>query len=200
MRPGQLAQKHALREAMAARRRAVPREVACAAGAAAADRLLSAPEVLGAARVALYAALSDEIPTRPLFESLGRAGVARLLPRVGAAGVLEFAEVMSWRDLRPGRYGVDEPPSDSLPSRLGRGDVVVVPGVAFDASGGRLGRGGGYYDRTFPPDLEDVPTLVGLGYEFQMVERVPRGPRDREMDAVATERRIHRVGGEGRRP
>ncbi len=197
MCPGDVAQKRHLREEMAARRRAVPREVALAAGAAVVDRLLAAPGFRDAARVALYADLRDEIPTRPLFECLGRAGVARLLPRVGETGALEFAEVASWRELRPGRYGVLEPVAEAPPCRLDRGDVVVVPGVAFDPSGGRLGRGRGHYDRTFPPEMDDAPMLVGLAYEFQVVEAVPCGPRDRRVDAVATECCIRWAGEEG---
>jgi 5-formyltetrahydrofolate cyclo-ligase len=86
-----------------------------------------------AARVALYAATPDELPTRPLFEGLTATRTVRLLPRI-RGNALEFAAVERWDELRPGRYGVLEPPADRPRVALGPGDAVVVPGVAFDAS------------------------------------------------------------------
>ena len=65
--------------------------------------------------------------------------------------------------------------------------VVLVPGLAFDRSGNRLGRGGGDYDATFPPG-EVAPRLVGVAWEFQLVTDVPHGSHDRRVDAIVTER------------
>ena len=67
------------------------------------------------------------------------------------------------------------------------GDAVVVPGLAFDATGSRLGRGRGYYDRRFPVGSQGAPCLVGFGYDFQVVERVPVDESDRRLDAIVTE-------------
>jgi 5-formyltetrahydrofolate cyclo-ligase len=139
-----------------------------------------------AARVALYAATPDELPTRPLFEGLTATRTVRLLPRI-RGNALEFAAVERWDELRPGRYGVLEPPADRPRVALGPGDAVVVPGVAFDASGNRLGRGGGYYDRAFPPADGAAPLLVGAGYAFQLLESVPHDSRDRAVDAIVSE-------------
>ena len=158
-----------------------------------AAQLLTAPEVLHAGCVALYAALPDELPTRAAFESLRRRGRACCFPRVSGDGRLAFHAVATWEDLAPGRFGVLEPPERAEPVAPGAGDLVLVPGVAFDAQGHRLGRGGGHYDAAFPPGAAAPPLLFGVGYELQVVESLPHGSRDRRMDAIVTERTIRRV-------
>jgi 5-formyltetrahydrofolate cyclo-ligase len=115
-----------------------------------------------------------------------RDGIA-LMPRC-AAGRLEFAPVERWEDLRPGRYGVLEPASEALV--LGPADLVVVPGLAFDLAGHRLGRGAGYYDRTFA-GRSRRPRLVGFAHAFQLLDAVPHGAGDCAVDAVVTEAGIH---------
>ena len=178
--------KRALRRGLQARRRAVPAERAAAAAAACTSLLLAEPALRGAKRVGLYAALRDELPTRPLFEALGELGLERLLPRCTPGRHLEFVPVARWEELRPGRYGVSEPPPNAAPEALGPGDWVLVPGVAFDRQGWRLGRGAGYYDRTF--ESPGGPRRVGLGYAFQLLTAVPHDSHDRPLDAIVTER------------
>ena len=90
-----------------------------------------------------------------------------------------------WDDLGPGRYGVPEPPTGAPVHELDSGDLAVLPGVAFDRRGRRLGRGRGYYDRTFR--AAGGPLLVGFAADFQVVEEVPTGPTDRPVDAIVTE-------------
>jgi 5-formyltetrahydrofolate cyclo-ligase len=177
---------------MGARRRAVTPAEAEAAAAAVARHLLADSALASATRVALYASLPDELPTPQLFARLAAAKPV-LLPRWEGEGRLAFCAVARWTDLAPGRYGVLEPPVGSPEISPERGDVVLVPGVAFDAEGWRLGRGGGGYDRAFPPDAENPPLLYGLGYAFQVVASVPHDSRDRRMDAIVTERGIRRV-------
>jgi 5-formyltetrahydrofolate cyclo-ligase len=75
-----------------------------------------------------------------------------------------------------------------------QGDVVLVPGVAFDRAGNRLGRGRGYYDRAFPANAPKPPRLIGVAYEVQLVDCVPHAADDRSMDAVVTERAIYWAG------
>ena len=94
-------------------------------------------------------------------------------------------------DLTPGPWGIREPdPRRCPPVRPGDVDLVLVPGVAFDAGGGRLGYGGGYYDRLLGTCAE-ATTLVAAAFEVQMVERVPMGPGDRRVDLVVTERGVY---------
>ena len=160
-----------------------------------AERVAATPEFQAAARVAVYAALPDEPPTRALFEAARGAGKCLLFPVCRADASLEFAAVDRWEDLRPGRYGVLEPPGAACREELEPGDLALLPGLAFDAAGRRLGRGKGYYDRTFPAGREQVPVLFGCAFEERILDEVPAGPMDRRVDAVVTERRILRVPG-----
>jgi 5-formyltetrahydrofolate cyclo-ligase len=139
--------------------------------------------------VALYAALPDELPTRALFEGVVASGRAALLPRILPGRKLEFCPASRWGELRAARYGVLTPPADSEPLALEAGDLVLVPGLAFDLAGGRLGQGGGYYDRAFA--REGGPFLCGVAYAFQLIDAVPCDSHDRRMDAIVTERGLH---------
>jgi len=178
--------KRALRPALMAVRRAIPPETREAAGRAAARELLSLPALRAAGRVALYAALADELPTRPAFEALAALSCRRLLPRI-VGDTLEFAAVDAWSELVPGSYGVLAPPPAALAEALTAADVVLVPGVAFGPAGERLGRGGGYYDRAL---AQAGPLRVGFAYQSQLVERVPVDSHDRPMDAIVTEQGV----------
>ena len=187
--------KRILRVALAARRRGVPADVAAAAGRMLAAQLLTAPELEVAYCIGFYAALADEVPTRPCFERLRRHGRLCSFPRMQSSGGLSFHRVDAWEELRPGRHGVPEPSASAPLLAPGSSDVVLVPGVAFDAGGHRLGRGAGCYDAAFPPGAASPPLLFGVAYEFQVVAAVPHGSRDRRVDAIVTERTIRRVGG-----
>jgi 5-formyltetrahydrofolate cyclo-ligase len=184
--------KRRLRCEMAARRRGVRRDVLEAAGREVAARLAGCPAFLAARRIAFYAALPDELPTRACFEAALERGCCALFPAVEGERRLVFRPVERWEDLRPGRYGVPEPPKTGPAVRPTKADLVLVPGVAFDADGHRLGRGGGCYDAAFPPGAS-APLLYGVGFEFQVLDAVPHGSRDRRMDAIVTERIIRRM-------
>jgi 5-formyltetrahydrofolate cyclo-ligase len=165
------------------------------AGELAARALIDLDLAKRASRIALYAALPYEIPTRILFDAVVAKSGAALLPRTTDPVGLEFYAVERWEALRPGAFGVLEPQSDAMPVRLRPDDLVVVPGVAFDEAGYRLGHGKGYYDRAFAAELGDSPTLVGFGYEFQIVEAVPHDQRDRQMDAIVTDQKVRDCSG-----
>ena len=173
----------------------MPAGVAAAAARMVAAQLLTAPEIEGARRVGLYAALPDELPTRVCFERLRRREVECCFPRVAGDGRLVFGRVGAWDELARGRFGVLEPAVDAAAVVPGPGDLVLVPGIGFDVRGQRLGRGAGHYDAAFPPGASGPPLLFGVAYEFQVVASLPYGSRDRRMDAIVTERTIRRVQG-----
>ena len=183
--------KQRLREQFAAQRRAVPPDRAAPAGEAVRGRLEGWRPFLAARRVALYAALPDELPTRSLFEGVVASGRPALLPRILPGRKLDFCPAARWGELRAGRYGVLTPPADAEPVALEAGDLVLVPGLAFDLAGGRLGQGGGYYDRAFASD--GGPLLCGVAYAFQLIDAVPCNSRDRRMDAIVTDRGLHEI-------
>ncbi len=179
---------------MAARRRQLAPDQAAAAGGAVVERVSQAPAFRERARLALYAALPDELPTRPLYEVARTLGKVLLWPRIAAEGDLEFAPCRRWEDLVPERYGVLAPPPGQESVALGENDLLLVPGVAFDLRGGRLGRGGGYYDRVLGEIGKGGPLSLGVGFEFQLVEEVPREPHDQALDALVTESRLQWIG------
>jgi 5-formyltetrahydrofolate cyclo-ligase len=191
--------KRSLRRELRRRLRAVAPGEAAEASRRAAAHLAASRELAGARRVILYAALPDELPSRPLFDAAAGAGRPVLLPRPGPHAVLEVARFARWEDLRPGRYGVLEPPAAQPGLPLAAGDLVLVPGLAFDRAGHRLGRGGGWWDRTLGAARGARLTAVGVGFAFQVLHAVPHGPGDAALDALLTEDGWQR-GGAGREP
>ncbi|MCL4686255.1 5-formyltetrahydrofolate cyclo-ligase [Myxococcota bacterium] len=169
---------------MRSRRRSVDADVRRAAGQAVTRRIVASPEFRRAERVALYMALPDEIPTEGLLRTVLDTGRSLLLPRPGAARRLEFASVRDLASLVPGCFGTLEPPRSCGAETLRPEDLVLVPGVAFDRFGHRLGRGGGWYDRSLPDAVSDV---YGVAYEFQLLAAVPATHRDRRVIGVYTE-------------
>ncbi|MBI3542331.1 MAG: 5-formyltetrahydrofolate cyclo-ligase [Deltaproteobacteria bacterium] len=154
----------------------------------------------GVESVALYFPIRGEVDTRAFHAHL-RSGRKRcLFPRVAKAAKLqplEFFEVADWSELRLGAFGIGEPVP--LPGVAPvKPDVVLVPGTAFSLDAHRLGYGAGHYDATVDAWKAEGQRasvrLVGLAYEFQIVERLPSEPHDQRLDFVVGEERFV-VGG-----
>jgi 5-formyltetrahydrofolate cyclo-ligase len=175
------------RTALTRRARLTERERDDAAGRIA-ERALELPELAGASSVLGYASFGSEVPTDPLLGRLLGSGVRLLLPWVDGER-LRAAEVGSLEELAPGFRGIREP-SGRVPVDPDV-DAVLVPGVAFDAAGRRLGYGGGFYDsllRTLAPGV----SRIGLCFEVQIVDEVPADPDDQPVDIVVTDARTLR--------
>jgi 5-formyltetrahydrofolate cyclo-ligase len=192
--PGSLPDaKRRLRSAMSERLRTrAPRDPSRAAELAA-RALERCSELAHCRAIVLYASLPDELPSRPFLRVALRAGREAFFPRMVEGGELQMVPCSQWEELAPGRYGVPEPPADRPGRALTAGDLVLLPGLAFDAAGHRLGRGGGYWDRSIPPARPEGLVLIGVGFACQQVESVPHGPHDRRVDAVLTEAGLERV-------
>ncbi len=147
--------------------------------AAAQSRLAALPRFDAAPRVALYRAFDGEVSTDQLEVVARAAGRQVVFARHIAEQPLEFVDATSWRI---GEWGLPIPEGPTVD--LGPDDLIVVPGVGFDADGFRLGMGGGYYDRTLAAN-DAFP--VGLAFECQRVERLPRASWDRPVAALVTE-------------
>ena len=131
--------------------------------------------------VMLYHPLWDEVDTRPLIQHALSGGKRVILPTVHGDDIVTV-EVTAATEWREGDFGILEPVA---PPYDGTIDLVVVPGVAFDSNGGRLGRGRGYYDRFLAKHPE--ATRIGICFDFQIVDSVPREPFDLTMHAVIAE-------------
>lgn len=168
---------------------ALDSEARAAAADALAERLLAIPEVANARVVLAYAANAEEIDLAPTVAALRGRGAAIAFPRVEAPGVLGVHLVVSDEELVPGALGIREPSPDA--ERIPREsiDAVLVPGVAFDAEGCRLGYGGGFYDRLLPTLRHDC-RRVGVSFDEQIVDKLPVDDHDISVDVVATPTRL----------
>jgi 5-formyltetrahydrofolate cyclo-ligase len=184
------ADKRAIRQELRERRKRLPAPLVEAAGVAVCARLLEFPLYQAAASVGLYLADENEVPTRLLIDQCVNAGRSLYLPR--DAGVPAFVRWHPGTSLRQGRGGVQEP-VDGVPVDLELPAIVLLPVVAWDDAGTRLGRGGGFYDRLLP-GLDPRVVRVGLAYEFQAFPELPRDPWDVSMHYVITERRLVACG------
>ena len=139
------------------------------------------PRLAEARIVLLYSALPDEVPTQPLLNRLTTEGKTVLLPRVVSDTDMELRRYTGPNDLEPGAFGIMEPTGE-LFTDYDLIDVAVVPGMAFDREGHRLGRGKGYYDRF----LAQLPHIykIGICFPFQLVDKVPADAHDMLMDEV----------------
>lgn len=177
-----------IRQAMRLRLRTLPASRRAAASVAVCDRLRASPPWQEAAAVLLFVPLPDEPDVWPLLEEALAVGRQVALPRYDparqayAACRLRHLE----RDLVPGRFGILEP-APTLPALTEPAvDLVLAPGLAFDAHGHRLGRGKGYYDRLL---AEVRGRRCGVTFEFQVASEIPAEPHDLGMDYLVTDER-----------
>ena len=192
-----------LRVRTLARRRAMGPGARAVLSERIARRLFELDVYRGARVVHLYVgAIEGEVETRAIALETLRQGKRVACPRVERRPPrLDHYQVRSLADLRQGPRGLWEPDSErARPIAVGEIDVVLVPGIAFDRRGHRIGFGAGYYDR-FLTRIE-VPK-VGLAYSLQIVEQVPFSPRDVPVDWIVTEAetiscRANREGAEGK--
>ncbi len=182
--------RRALREDMHSRRSALPARLRLAAADALATQLRRVEALNRGGRVAGYWAVRGEMPLHALLAP--RPPFDYCLPCVTADQCLRFAPWRAGESLLQNRYGIPEP--DVAPdAQLAADaiDIVLVPLLAFDRHGTRLGSGGGYYDRTFAflreRERPTRPLLIGIGYGFQEVERLHAEPWDIPLDYVATD-------------
>lgn len=148
-------------------------------------KVLALPKFRSARVVALYANLPSEPDTRALFEAVTGQAV---FPRVSdAAHGIDFHHVRAWEQLRPTKLGVLEPdPAQCPPVALETIDFILVPGVAFDRNGHRLGRGGGYYDRLLAA-LPPRTCRVGCFFSCQELAQVTAEPHDQTLHRIISE-------------
>jgi 5-formyltetrahydrofolate cyclo-ligase len=184
--------KGLLRHRLLADRRALPVGEQSRFSADVCRRLIASAAFAGARRVVAYAAVDGEVDPRGAVRDALHRGIRVHYPRWTESG-LQFLQDEG-TGLVPGRGGIPEPEGGAPVSPETPGLVFLVPGVAFDENGRRLGRGAGCYDRA----LAEYPDAlrIGLAYEFQLVPSLPEEPWDIRMHAIATEARMLWTGAE----
>ena len=173
---------------MIARRDALPPDVRSAAAEAIAARAFPFAVAAGTT-LSGFMPMQSEINPLPLMKKLADAGAQLALPVTGPRGQPLVMRAWTWGEpLASGVWGIREPRSEALPVDP---DILLVPLLAFDRAGARLGYGGGYYDLTLTQLRSHKPVIaVGLGYAIQEIDRVPTTPRDALLDLVLTEREV----------
>jgi 5-formyltetrahydrofolate cyclo-ligase len=181
-----------LRARMSVRRNDLDAKQRIAAAAGVLHSLENLPEFMTDPKVAGYWAVRGELPLNLAVASLTRRDQRYFLPVLGQARQLRFAEYREGTALQSNRFGIPEPevPSETLHTADDM-DVILLPLLAFDRKGHRLGTGGGWYDSSLAfignEPRPARPLLVGIGYAFQEIEAVPIEPWDVDLDYVATD-------------
>ncbi|KAB2648407.1 MAG: 5-formyltetrahydrofolate cyclo-ligase [Verrucomicrobia bacterium] len=177
--------KQALRAQARAQVAGLSSEYRAAAAAQVVVSLSSRPEWARASSVLLFAPLPDELDVWPLVELALMAGKTVALPAFASAsnGYVPRRIVDATADLIAGKFGVREPAEACVAVPLNQLDLVLVPGIAFDARGGRLGRGKGFYDRLLAGARG---TKCGVAFDEQLVHAVPVGRLDIRLNCILT--------------
>jgi 5-formyltetrahydrofolate cyclo-ligase len=202
--PAIAAQKARAREDARARLKAISRDRWIAASQRICARLGAMPEWVSASGILAYVSIPAEVALEPLMTRALSAGRRIGVPRVAGDGVMhpvlirdlnmDIEAAPGFKHLRHARQGLPPMGLESI-------DVVLVPGLAFDPRGGRLGRGKGYYDRLITgfDAIAKRPLLIGVGIDAQIVEQVPTEGHDRPLNMLVTETKTLVFPGTGRR-
>ncbi len=190
MNDGLHAEKKQMREVILAVRDAMPPVVRRAASLAINEKICELSAYRHARTVLAYIGFGSEIETQALIERIIADGKIAVLPRVDrATQSLILHSVKSLSELVTSKWGIREPPAEAPVKSASAIEFILMPGVAFDRSGNRLGYGRGYYDKWV---LSADPALarVAAAFSCQIVAKVPVGPHDQKIDTVITENEI----------
>ncbi|MGD0746091.1 MAG: 5-formyltetrahydrofolate cyclo-ligase [Verrucomicrobiota bacterium] len=192
MQPDIQAAKAALRKQIRAALESISPVARAAASAQIRTRLKEQPFWRNGASVLFFAPMLDEVDVWPLLEETLAGGKTATLPRFDPVSndYLACRVQNPQIEVGPGQFGIREPKAGCAEIPLERLELILVPGVAFDLRGGRLGRGRGFYDRLL---LEIHGIKCGVAFDEQIVDAVPAGRLDVRMDFVLTPTRCVKV-------
>ena len=180
--------KEELRRRLKGVRAAIPASARAERAARASALCDALPEFASARSIAGYAAIRGELDPSLLLERARARGVLIALPVVDlASNSIILKEDVGAREA--GAFGIPEPPADA--PKVDRVDLVLVPALAADPRGHRIGWGKGFYDQLLP--TLGAAIRVALVYDFQLVSEVPEWPGDERVDFVVTDARVLRV-------
>ncbi len=161
-----------------------------ASDAAICRHILDSSEYLNAQRILLYAAVRGEADLCAVAQSALSDGKEVAYPRTEGHGVMQFYPIRAFSDLTPGAMRIPEPPETTPLTAFQKTDLMLVPALAFDKDGYRLGWGGGYYDR-YLRIFDGVK--IGIARDGALLDTLPREAHDMAVDAIITEQKIYKV-------
>lgn len=179
--------KKAIRDKIKKKRASLPLEEQQAKSKKIIDTLASHPLYKHAEEIYCYVSFGGEVDTREFVESSLKMGKKVAVPKILVNNLMEFYYINSLKELTEGHYGILEPPP--VKKAPGNCALMVMPGVAFDKRGGRIGYGKGYYDEY----LKHHPSLrrIALAFELQCMESLPREAHDIAPELLMTETGIY---------
>jgi len=184
--------KRSLRSQLLSQRRSLSHDSWCASSRAAQINLLTLEEYAQADCIALYAPAHNETDTELLLAAALHAGKRVLYPAV-CGHQMVFRRVERIEALQKGAFGIMEPCPTGADHQVDKADLIVVPGVAFDLTGHRIGYGKGFYDR-FLHHPGCTAHLIGLCHDFQLtVGRIPFDAHDIPMEIIVSDKRVIRT-------
>lgn len=156
------------------------------------DILSTHPAFATSMHIACYLAHKKEFETMPIIETLWRLGKKCYLPVLCEGKTLAFVQYEQGDELTANQYSIPEPKNFAKKIPSEKLDMIIMPLVAFDHYGRRLGMGGGFYDRSlaFTHLKQDKPQRVGLAFSLQQCEELPEDPWDVNLNSVITEKGI----------
>jgi 5-formyltetrahydrofolate cyclo-ligase len=181
--------KRSLRSQILTERRALSHQAWLESSDSAQSNILSLQEYFRAGCIALYAPVHQEVDTSKILAASFEAGKRVLYPALCDKQMV-FRLVKGLDSFQEGAFGILEPCTTGAEHQADEADLIIVPGVAFDRSGHRIGYGKGYYDR-FLQHPGRKARLVGFCHDFQLIDKaIPADSHDIQMDIIVTDRRI----------
>jgi 5-formyltetrahydrofolate cyclo-ligase len=186
--------KAEIRKELLSKRDNIPLEVRRSKNRMILERLLSLDEFRNAGVIFFFASFKTEVDTAEMIKSSLLSGKRVILPKVDKDRYeLQLYEIRDFGELVPGYMGIPEPPFQERRMSINDADIVIIPGAGFDASGNRIGYGGGYYDRLLSGLKKQTP-VIAPAYEEQVVDSIPSEPHDIRVQMIVTDRRVIRCG------
>lgn len=181
--------KSRVRRELLSRRKALSPEEISEKSARICQKLLAEDWYMKCRKILLYSAVRNEVDLSPFIEQAWRDEKQLYFPKVFGES-MDFFPVDNWHKLYKGAFGVREPLGEGEPFCAGERTIMLVPGVAFSLTGGRIGYGKGYYDRYLSrEENRNFLIPIGIAFELQLVDRFETESNDRNMQMIITENR-----------